>query len=391
MVMVVGMAMGMQLANHQFQSERENLVSVQQLDERKLQTDIANRELIINTLQQENGRLLDAYVSVASESAAVELEEIKTNQGLITQLNAKISEYKKSGVNVTQVEKDMSGATDLLVTGKSVDLRTLITKLDGNLEKNLATKKEEDKKKAAAAASVPVTNSPAGGYSRITVTTSGGNFVTDVIKADLGSTSVITVTGNDGNCDNNCNVKPLADYIAEESGYAGINGTYFCPPDYSGCSGKVNAYDFPVYSTRYGKWINADKLFWNDRGMAAFSGLSPRFCANASGCDNGAISAGIVNYPTLVSGGNVVVNTGGLPASLTQTKGLRGGIGVKGSEIYLLVVRGATVADEAEVMKALGIEHGLNLDGGGSSALYYGGYKVGPGRLLPNAIVLKSR
>ena len=31
----------------------------------------------------------------------------------------------------------------------------------------------------------------------------------------------------------------------------------------------------------------------------------------------------------------------------------------------------------------------LNLDGGGTSAMYIGGaYRVGPGRLLPNAIVL---
>jgi len=260
------------------------------------------------------------------------------------------------------------------------------------LEKNMAIKKEEDKKKSMATLNAPVSADPSGGYSRITVETTRGSFVSDVILADLNSTQVISITGNDGNCDNNCNVKSLADYVSETGGFAGINGSYFCPPDYPACAGKVNSYDFPVYSTRDGKWINADKLFWNGRGMAGFVGASPRFCANANSCDSGGVSAGIINYPSLVSNGNVVVDQGSLPASLTQTKGLRGAIGVRGSYIYIMHVRNASVLDTAEVMKKLGIEHGLNLDGGGSGALYYnGGYKIGPGRLLPNAIVLKNR
>ncbi len=47
------------------------------------------------------------------------------------------------------------------------------------------------------------------------------------------------------------------------------------------------------------------------------------------------------------------------------------------------------MVDAAYVMKALGAKDALNLDGGGSSALYLNGsYLVGPGRSLPNAIVL---
>jgi len=35
------------------------------------------------------------------------------------------------------------------------------------------------------------------------------------------------------------------------------------------------------------------------------------------------------------------------------------------------------------------VRDALNLDGGGTSAMYAGGaYKVGPGRLLPNAVLL---
>lgn len=43
--------------------------------------------------------------------------------------------------------------------------------------------------------------------------------------------------------------------------------------------------------------------------------------------------------------------------------------------------------DLAHVFKSLGATHALNLDGGGSVALWFGGYKVGPGRSLPNAVI----
>jgi hypothetical protein len=34
------------------------------------------------------------------------------------------------------------------------------------------------------------------------------------------------------------------------------------------------------------------------------------------------------------------------------------------------------------------VRDALNLDGGGTSAMWLGSYKVGPGRLLPNAVLL---
>jgi hypothetical protein len=43
-------------------------------------------------------------------------------------------------------------------------------------------------------------------------------------------------------------------------------------------------------------------------------------------------------------------------------------------------------------MKTLGADFALNLDGAGSAALWYdGAYKVGPGRLLPNAILFRKK
>lgn len=45
------------------------------------------------------------------------------------------------------------------------------------------------------------------------------------------------------------------------------------------------------------------------------------------------------------------------------------------------------IAESAYVMKSLGMENSLNLYKGGSTALWSEGYKVGPGRGLPNAIL----
>src|SRR3990167_10588279 len=87
---------------------------------------------------------------------------------------------------------------------------------------------------------------------------------------DLGSSTVVTDTAGDNYCANDCFIKPLASYVKEQGGRGGMNGTYFCPPDYSWCSGKKNSFDFPVWNNRQKKWIQAEKLFWNGRGMMVF-------------------------------------------------------------------------------------------------------------------------
>ena len=39
-------------------------------------------------------------------------------------------------------------------------------------------------------------------------------------------------------------------------------------------------------------------------------------------------------------------------------------------------------------VQALGVRDALNLDGGATSAMWLGSYRVAPGRLLPNAVLL---
>ena len=213
-----------------------------------------------------------------------------------------------------------------------------------------------------------------------TSTTSGGNYT--VATFDLASATVVTDSANDNDCPNDCPTKSLATYIAENGGRAGINGTYFCPPDYSSCGGKVNSFDFSVWNNRQKKWINAYSLFWSGRGMMVFRPGSAQFfpCAACAGAPS-EITGGITNYPSLLSGGQVLVSDG--------AKGTRGGIGFGSGKLFLVVARNSSYFDLANIFKSLGATEALNLDGGGSTALYDGGYKAGPGRSLPNAIIIK--
>ncbi|MEK7513646.1 MAG: phosphodiester glycosidase family protein [Patescibacteria group bacterium] len=121
-----------------------------------------------------------------------------------------------------------------------------------------------------------------------------------------------------------------------------------------------------------------------------FSGTSPNFVGQSLsiGRDTSPDSI-IANYPLLVSGGQVVF--GGNDDPKQGSRGNRSFIANKGSTIYIGVVHGVTMAESARVMAALGMDNALNLDSGGSTALWSGGYRVGPGRDIPNAILFVPR
>ncbi len=88
-------------------------------------------------------------------------------------------------------------------------------------------------------------------------------------------------------------------------------------------------------------------------------------------------------------GGNVTF--GGNSDPKKGGKGSRSFVGAKGATVYIGVVHNATVAEVAHVLKALGLSEALNLDSGGSTALWQGGYKVGPGRNIANAVLFIRR
>lgn len=230
---------------------------------------------------------------------------------------------------------------------------------------------------------------PASGYSRQWVATSNGNFMVDIIGGDLSSTKVIVDTASDSTCANDCPVLPLATYVARNGAYAGVNGSYFCPATYPTCAGKTNSFDLLLMNVRK-TYFNSDNNVYSSNPGVVFGGSYIRFLSAVSdwGRDTG-IDSMISNYPLLVSGSNIAFSGNG-DAKMTS-RGSRGFVANRGNMVYIGVVHNVTVAESAIVMKALGMDNALNLDSGGSTAFWAGGYKVGPGRDLPNVILFVQR
>lgn len=242
------------------------------------------------------------------------------------------------------------------------------------------------------------------------VSTSRGNFTMNALSFDRKNPAlkIGTDTGNTSNCSTNCTVNSLGTYIGRRSGLAGIHGTYFCPADYSSCSNEINHYFFPVYNTYSKVMINGDRIKFTTEPLVAFDGANrPYFYLHANqftseqdfyndfGADSlaaggdGKLRAAISNGPPLVINSQNVVSQYSLDSKQATVKSYRGVLGWRGDTIVLMVVSGATVTDSAAVAQAYGLEYAINLDGGGSTALYNSGhYIVGPGRSLPNAIVI---
>jgi hypothetical protein len=243
----------------------------------------------------------------------------------------------------------------------------------------------------------PVTAS----YSTQTISTSEGSFSIRLVKLSRSAYEMVTDTANTEDCDGDCPAEPLSEYISEHGAFAGIHGTYFCPPDYSDCAEVINSYYPPVFNTGLDKMINDADIIYHNRPMVAQTsdgalhyfhrpdefGDDLEEYESTTGLT---VTATIGNWPSLVEGGENVVS--GEPAeSAFSTLGTRGGIGWDNDYIYLVIASSATVNNLAAIFDALGVDYAMNLDGGGTAALYYNGeYKIGPGRELPNAIVFKE-
>jgi len=230
-------------------------------------------------------------------------------------------------------------------------------------------------------------------YTYTVVNTAYGNFNAHIMTFNLasGEIRVVTDTGNDEDCADNCNVLPLANYVNRNGGFAGIHGTYFCPADYGSCADKKGWFFWKVFNTRLSRMINEGNGLGEWNGFYAFNSAGyPRFFpAWIQGVESGfPIYAGINSGPTLISGGAYTLNEGVLDTKQLSTKSARGAIGLKGTTFYAVVVTGATVPDSGRVMESLGVDNSVVVDGGGTVAMIYNGaYKVGPGRSMPNALV----
>lgn len=234
-----------------------------------------------------------------------------------------------------------------------------------------------------------VSSMPGLGYNKVFVNTPVGGFSLACIGAKIG-TRVVTDSANETDCKDNCPVMPLDQYATRNNGFAAMNGMYFCPADYASCAGKTNSFDTLFFNSRVKRYINSDNNVYSNLPFLVINADgSPRFIGRTLewGRDTG-IQAGTAGNPMLVQGGNIAVVEGNLDDKQRTVKSNRGAFVQKGDTIYLCIVGGATVPDSAQVYKTLAVDNAINIDGGGSSALWINGsYVYGPGRQIPTAII----
>lgn len=134
-------------------------------------------------------------------------------------------------------------------------------------------------------------------------------------------------------------------------------------------------------------YFNSDNNVYSTVPAVIFSGNSARFVGQSLewGRDTG-VDLVIAASPMLLAGGNITFGGDGDPKR--GSRGSRGFIGTNGNTAYIGVVHNATVAEMAYVLRALGLRDALNLDSGGSTALWFQGrYIAGPGRNTPYGIL----
>ncbi len=232
----------------------------------------------------------------------------------------------------------------------------------------------------------PASNTaPTSGFSRQTVKTEVGDFVVDIVSADLSSTRVIVDTAADSDCSRDCPVLPLADYVSRNGAYAGVNGSYFCPAEYPSCAEKKNSFD-TLLMNKNKVYFNSDNNVYSTVPAVIFLGGSVRFVGRSLEWGRDTSPDGVIaNRPLLVLGSTVTFSGEG--EQKEGNKGNRSFVAHKGPIVSIGVVHSASVAESAKTLASLGMENAINLDDGGSTALWFNGYKVGPGRNIPNAIL----
>lgn len=354
----------------------------------------------INSLYLIKAKTEKTLNSMSTEINSLKLrDEYKINKELEANIDA-IEKTYNSSVKVYEKLLDLKIKTKN--TSKFDELFTDILTLLANRNyssaeaqlNNLSKLIDEEKIKIAASFQIPQnvkeSNTPPGsGFSAQVVKSQIGDFLVYLVAADLNSTRVIVDSASDEDCKNDCPVLSLADYVSRSGAFAGINGSYFCPADYPSCADKKNSYD-TLAMNKNKKYINSENNVYSTVPAVIFSGNSARFVGQTLewGRDTG-VDAVLAMQPLLVSGGNIVFTGDGEPKR--GSKGNRSFVGASGSTAYIGVVMNATVAEAAYVIHSLGIQNALNLDNGGSTALWSGGYKVGPGRNLPNVLLFVGK
>ena len=296
-----------------------------------------------------------------------------------------IQDLKAQKQDVKDLEKTYAQIVEYLADLNYSSGSALLTQLSTDIDKKYSAIAAAQIS-AAPNQTASVNNSPPGnGYSFQAVKTDAGTFNVAIIAADLNSTRVIIDTASDSDCSNNCPVMSLGDYVARSGAYAGINGPFFCPAEYPSCAGKTNSFD-TLLMNKNKHYFNSDNNKYSTVPLVYFTGntMGIRGQSLEWGRDTG-VDAVVANFPLYISGGNNVF--GGSSDPKINNKGTRTFVANKGNFAYIGVIYSASATDAASVLKTLGMENALGLDQGGSTALWFNGYKAGPGRALPSALL----
>ncbi len=244
------------------------------------------------------------------------------------------------------------------------------------------------------ASAPPTSSTEISSYTKPTITTSNGNFSIELSSFNLASNKirVLTDTAADRDCATDCPVASLSAYLTANNGQAGMNGTYLCPATYSECAGKTNSFFWKVIDSKLGTVINADNGLGEKDPFITFDSLGQAkyFKTYEDYEDSGFNAAAGINSASIMQNGVISLNYSKLDSKQSTTKSTQGALALKGQTLYLLHAFNATVPDLALILQSLGVDHAILLDGGGSTAMMYDGvYRSGPGRGIPNAVVVQ--
>ena len=323
---------------------------------------------------------------VTNKMVQIEIGELKNSYKSTLEIYKLLLEIREKSNKTVQFDSAFATILDELSKDNLEKVGSVSAKLKKDLEKEIA--------RLATVVKIPENvvaknEAPGSGYSRQKVTVGSNSYLVDIIAGDLNSTKVIVDTASDSTCTNDCPVLPLATYVSRSGAYAGINGTYFCPETYPDCASKKNTFDVLVMNKNK-VYFNSDNNVYSTVPVAVFSGNSARFIRESKDWGReSSVDAVIANRPLLVLDGNAMFSGTGEPKE--GAKGNRSFLGSTGNIAYIGIVHGATVAETATVLQAMGIKNAINLDSGGSTALWSGGYKAGPGRNLPNVVLFVKR
>ena len=350
-------------------------------------TDCQNTETI-NTIQAEINRLNNEDLRKANIEVKIQITDLQASFKSAVAAYEEVLYLEERGSKITTEQSKFSSILNYLAKN---DYKSAQKTID-----DLMVEVNKEKARLTQLAAVPIPanipeikEAPAAGYRRQKVVVGDASFLVDIVSADLGSTRVIVDTASDGTCTNNCPVLPLATYVSRSGAYAGVNGTYFCPESYPSCVDKKNTFDVLVMNKNK-VYFNSDNNVYSTVPVAIFSGTSARFIGQSSGWgrDTG-VDAVIANRPLLVLDGNNMFGSGGEAKEVIRSN--RSFLGASGSTGFIGVVHNASVVEAAAVLQTMGIKSAINLDSGGSTAMWSGGYKVGPGRDLPNVVLFVKK